>query len=802
MEQTKSSSTLLISKILLIGYLVIGLVPRFRSVDPIGFHWFYLSLLDLVGLFFIFRTPAFLEHIYLGKLAKWFFGNYLLFIIVAASSIAVALSFSEGVKDLGRIVITFVGLFNVYVFLNKYPHEMLNWIVKISHFTIVAVALQVIAIFAEDFSAPRSGAMLKATNLVTYGNQNATSATLVMQLPFVLYGIVRHIGRWRVFSYIAFALGVMAIFFIGSRTAALSGIGIISLFLGFTLLRCFTHNRDYLKPLSRGVLLPTILLLLVSFLFVTNVNRYEPSRANTFSELVLGYVEKTTLNDNPKAERAVVSDNVRPYYYKAAIDYALNNPVLGVGLGGWKFGNKDEYFLSLNKTNYLYPIRTHNDFLQMLSETGFLGGLLYLTLFVILAIIVLVRLIKNFKSDDGWVYLILLFCLVTYGIDALINFPMERTPIQGHFIVFSALIMAFYSKFSVNNEVDSGANQLKKPQLVKYVSYSLFVLSIINAFIAYLQYDMHLSHNNFMSDTTKKNLLVDDYTISYGRVKRELSGFFNTSVIGRPNAHLMGMYAMNEKKYDIALKHLIESEKQAPNHYESTMLKAIIYNQFKVNRDSAIYHAKIGFEKYPSDRNSFLVLLQSYEKLRDTTKAIDVIEKRVSYKPDDLNARKMLIERLLIYVKDDKRSLEAVNDALKYFPKNQFFKEQKERLTTNVFGATVNKKSALALEYMNTGEYLKSQKEYLDILEIVPENYSVLLNLGIVSVKLKQYNKAISYLTKVIDSKKFKDGRAEYSRGLAYERLKDYRKAGADWRISKARGFGLAQKLTAKQLKY
>ena len=66
---------------------------------------------------------------------------------------------------------------------------------------------------------------------------------------------------------------------------------------------------------------------------------------------------------------------------------------------------------------------------------------------------------------------------------------------------------------------------------------------------------------------------------------------------------------------------------------------------------------------------------------------------------------------------------------------------------------------------------------------------------------MKQYEETIKHLTKVIDSKKYKDGRAEYNRGLAYERLGQRDKAARDYRKSKKLGYKLALKLDESKLK-
>ena len=51
---------LLIPKALILLYLIIGLVPRFKAVDPIGSQWFYFSVINLLGLFYVYANSCLL----------------------------------------------------------------------------------------------------------------------------------------------------------------------------------------------------------------------------------------------------------------------------------------------------------------------------------------------------------------------------------------------------------------------------------------------------------------------------------------------------------------------------------------------------------------------------------------------------------------------------------------------------------------------------------------------------------------------------------------------------------------------
>lgn len=98
-----------------------------------------------------------------------------------------------------------------------------------------------------------------------------------------------------------------------------------------------------------------------------------------------------------------------------------NDPMLGVGAGNWKiaatqYGNKYDVG---GKTRQMYLQRAHNDFLEVFTEIGFLGGGLYLAIFGL-------ALYYSSQGRDktlGWT---MRFGIISYMAVAFFSFPKER----------------------------------------------------------------------------------------------------------------------------------------------------------------------------------------------------------------------------------------------------------------------------------------------------------------------------------------------------------------------------------------
>lgn len=775
-------------KALTVLYLIIGIIPRFEAVDPIGSQWFYFSIVNLLGLFYIYANRDEIAHFKKQKHLIAFFGFYLLFFISSCISLVGAINFSEGVKDISRIVIAMIGAMNLFLIFKIAPKRLFEFIVKVSHIIVVIISIQVLYVFLNDISVSRNSTLLKETAL-TYGTQNATAASLAIQIPFLLWGLLKHTSKWKVFSIISLVIGVSALLLIGARTAVLSAMVYSILFIIYLIVDGLRkkHSINYTKIF----VLPFIGIVLVSYFFAININRIDESKPNTFNDLVFAPVKGTS---NKTKKSFITNASGRMVYYEMALDDFKSKPLKGVGIGNWKLSNKDKFFASAQRDKFIYPLRVHNDFLQILAEVGVLGFLSYVFIFLTLIFCILKLFFRNQNSDDRWIYVIIIFALLGYGLDALINFPLERTPIQGHFVSIASLILAFF--YTENKPENTSTIKLKLPILI-----AIGFFGISTTIISFVKYKSYVTQNYVLADTSGKNLMKDSYVYSYDKIVKDLSGFFNIAGVGRPNEHVKGMYAMSEGRIDKALAHLDKSIAQAPNHYESKMLKGIIYGQRKIDNDSAIFYAKQGFEKYPSIKNNYVILLNAYRAKGDTINYFKTFDKRLTLFPDDISQWKLKSERIMEFYDDTDRAMAVIDEALVHNPDDSSLLAIKEKYTANNNAGDITAWYSKAFDYIREQKYKEAKEEFLKILKVTPSNTPTLLNLGIIEIKLKQYDDVILHLTKVINSKKYKDGRAEYNRGLAYERLGQKEKAARDYSRSKKLGYKLALKLPESKLK-
>ena len=97
------------------------------------------------------------------------------------------------------------------------------------------------------------------------------------------------------------------------------------------------------------------------------------------------------------------------------------------------------------------PYHAHNDFIHVFAEVGILGGIAYLSLFLILTFY-LFRLLYVQRKEDGntdFSLFLLVLPFIIYGIDAGLNFPVARPLMQSSLALYMGLLLSIYlNRFS------------------------------------------------------------------------------------------------------------------------------------------------------------------------------------------------------------------------------------------------------------------------------------------------------------------------------------------------------------------
>jgi len=385
----KFHSLQLLSPILIIGYLCLGFVPNLEAVDKIAPQWVGMNILNLISLsvFAYFRKSIKekISKILTPYLSLFYVG----FILWAGLSYFYAINSIEVLVNITRQVnVLLMFLSMAILFLNiKNRRFFVSWSLTIILSIEIYYVLNQIIELVQTVGSLSDRASLKGVA----ANPNITAFSIAIKIPFLIYLIFY--SKKNLFKYLLSVVllgGFICLSAIQSRASILAIIGIIIMSIISILIN---KQWDTLKKkiyFSSLIILPFFISILINQNFLANRGADIISRTSSIS-----------------VSQADESIGARLRYYSHVIEHTLTNPLFGVGLGNWKL--KSIEYDSKNISGYVVPYHAHSDFIQLGSELGIIGFLLYLGIFIWAVYYVFVFIVhsKSRVEEKTFVFLLL-----------------------------------------------------------------------------------------------------------------------------------------------------------------------------------------------------------------------------------------------------------------------------------------------------------------------------------------------------------------------------------------------------------
>ena len=374
-------------------------------------------------------------------------------------------------------------------------------------------------------------------------NRNISSSSLVFKLIFLIY-IIDHSQSFnkKLILKVLEIITLFSIIILQSRLGIISALVIY--FLYFILIKS-----------SRKKMVFPILISCLFFLYFDN---------NDFQNKI----EKDYTFENLSGDESI---NQRLSFYTSALSLFSEKPINGNGLGSWKYKSINNSYKS---NSVLVPYYTHNDFLQILMESGLIGLLIYLTFFG--------KLFKNIIGNrEKKVFIPLTIALIIFTINSLINFPIHRTQEYIPFIICCAFILS-------NKNFES-----KKSNILPV----LIVLLIPSIVISSYEYQS-LKFQGVLMDDYKNN----KFSMSLNEVKKINYKIPNLSSNVVPISTYLSRYYFNEGNYYESIRLLdysLEINKLDLMTNELMLRNYIFTNQ----SNKALILVKDLLKRYPENKN-------------------------------------------------------------------------------------------------------------------------------------------------------------------------------------------------------
>ncbi|KAF2338156.1 O-antigen ligase family protein [Flavobacterium tistrianum] len=741
--------------------LIIDFFPYFESHEIINPQFLYLSLLNLVmAIYFFFNSRLISPDIFPLFKCSYVFKLYLTFIFFCALSFLTARNTSLVYTKLTQIIIVFCLFINLSILLRN----KLNLLYKITFIVSIAALVQSWQQLCHFLIMPKHASIIDLlTNMKgNTGNINILAASLTIKVPFILIGII-HFSKYTKWLLIVTLFSVTTVIFLtGARTP------LINLFFIYTAFITYLFKEHSFEKSTFFKASLLIIPLLIAVVFSNSI--FEKSKDKERYVSLENRVQRINAEDASSKARLIFWGNV--------FEMSKKSPLLGIGLGNYQIESIPYEKTTANDSNV--SLHAHNDFLEILAETGVLNGLIYLSLFISLLIINLKKIIKSQHKERKMIALLTLMLLIVYGIDAFFNFPMYRPTMS----IFFSLLVAL-SLINVANKVMPSHNAS-----FKVIFILLIVITLITSYSSFIIYKAsHLEYLIVRDDINMK----DKGILTGNEVVDNIKAYPNVFSSSESFYEYAGIYYTREKNYDKALKCFSKASKINPYSGRIEFYKYVI-SKNKGNIDSAYIYSKQAFYLRPRNYEIYNVAINFAIRKKDTAEILKEHKLFSLYRPMP-ETWLVAYEGLKNSGYNHKNLSKFIDKGLKLFPKDSILKNERINILHQ-------NKDDLVATYITEGQNFENESKfdqaidsYRKALKIDNENIYASQNIGFFYLKRAQPEKAIPYLLKALKYPGLNGGKTEFFLAISYLKVNDNKSACKYLKIAKDKKYDFPQQL-------
>jgi O-antigen ligase len=596
------SSVDFIPATLLILYLCAELVPIMGSTDVMGPQWVFISLVNLASVSYIAvakSTASTVQHFFKAGL-PWL---YAVLFLLAGISIFAAINQTESIVVYARFANSVLAFCCMGILLYNRLH-LLKWA---AWFMSVVLFFQCVALLQEFFSKYGD----QRLDSIIYnlkgnaGNKNIFAASMVIKTPFLLYLIYSSKNTVsQVVQLIALFLGTLSIFILNARSSYLGLAGVFILFIAYYFL---ADKETWTKKIQQFalVIVPVVLALIMSQLIIKNALRLDEN--STYGTVAERLTSIDLSNEG--------SDN-RVTQWKSAFNYIQQHPLLGSGYGNWKLASIPYERETIN--DFLVTYHVHNDFIETTAETGLLGGLLLLSLFVV-ALWYTTKIFRTGSVQSKQIAAFAFMGLGAYFVDATFNFPAERPVMQMYF----ALVLALITNSFLSTKTEE---KTTRPVTKNGFAAIAFLIVLPALYVTYIT-----NKSMIAQSIVNKDIQLPKQETKWADIENKFPGIPNLNVYCFPIDVFNAFYLMNDKQFDKALAYLDKSKGIAPGLSIDDNIRANIYMQLN-KPDSAFIYAKKAFAARPRAASNFSILANASVALKDSNTLKTAYKEYIHYR--------------------------------------------------------------------------------------------------------------------------------------------------------------------------
>jgi len=533
-------------------------------------------------------------------------------------------------------------------------------------------------------------------------NKQKPKANRQGNLAFVSYGLV------------FLGLGILAIIDV-SFVWLLLAMG-LAIFIGVALWkRLFKENVNRLG-------LP-IFCLLVCIVFL-------------LSNPLTGFLSKAGVADNLSSE--VLLKQIPSW--KVAMFSLKESPVLGSGLGNFSYSfakHKPSSFLLNNPLWYLRLDKPGNFMAEILTETGALGFLSYLAIFVVLLWLVLKKIKKSAQEfkENKWLLPVLLGCLF---LAASQFFYYQNIVLAFAFWLMLGLTTAMAG--AQGEQGERGFSFKKYPEVGLVFSIVFWILVVGFAFLGFVltqQYIADVNYNAYLM-SPQDNLTKLEKAVRFGGSRSVytivLSRAYLTDFIAQAQSENPDATKI-ESSVALAINTARKAVEKSPNSIFALETAALVYREIQGVAQGADEWAQKTIEQallLEPKNPSLITELGKLKVKEDEQGAIALFEKALSLKPDFSEA----VLQLALLDEQNENIDKAIQRLEQLIAVSQY---------------EVEVRFHLGRLYYNEGRLEDAKTQFVIALQLFPNHSNSLYSLALLLEKQGDRENALLFLQKVLE---------------------------------------------------
>ena len=785
-KQDYFNTTSLVTILFSCLYLVVNLIPLMGAIDEMGPQWFYLGVINVtIALFLFFKNKSYHEAI-TSIIGSTFGILFVLFILYVGASYFYSINQTEMLVCFARFMTTAIAFFNLAVLIKK-DTNVIRIIIIILTLGLLVDSFYTVSSF---FNKPIEMANYDAFILSIKGNasnKNIWAASIAIKIPFCLYLVYELKSKWKYFFMAILTLAIMSIVIMSTRSTYVS----VSLYVFFFLvLAAIEMIRKQLKIESvLKVLIPVAIGVVFATLSINAVNKqFDKENRGTFASI------------GNRVSSINIEGSQRKDFWYAGLDFIKKHKLIGAGFGNWKLAVIPYEKELLNDNILSYHV--HNDFIETTAETGIIGGLLYVSLFIWSFIMFCKNYFKKNKNDNRFLHYFSLMALVGYGIDASLNFPLERPITQ--------ILFAFVCAINLTVYLDSKTSKAAVTEKKSFLFSEITTISLVLVMLPFL----YITNSTFESMKIQPRIYGDleAKKMSITEVESLTSLFPNLSATGLSMNDIIGTYYVKNGKYKESLPFFDQGKIDNPYFHLSDTYKSLAYINLNQD-DSALKYATIGFNERPRSQTAYNQFININTKLKDTIALKKAFLTYVKYRNEGFGWFLYLNNIIRLKQTFTPETIALLDSACKLFPTNTELKNlqsiyqngapagQQQRAIVNNTNAVVNERNnnlslyvTKATYLFSTQKYMESAKAFLQASELDPNNFVYYENIGVCYYNNNNLDQAIVYFNKSINLKTSTTGKSEFFKAVSLYSMGKKEECCKLLQISKEKGYPDADK--------